>query len=89
MHFRREPVESTRDLIENAPLTKLDTGTRAVVEIISHSDGHFRLATSVVEGTPGRRTIRQHGRLNFRDADETKDALDFLIDRLARRQEGD
>lgn len=31
MHFRREPVESTRKLIAAAPLEKLETGTRAVV----------------------------------------------------------
>ena len=83
MHFRRPPVESTRKLIQEAPLEKLETGTRAVVEIVGYPDGQFRLSTSEISGPSGSRQVRQRGFLMFIDADEAKDALDALVDRLA------
>lgn len=82
MHFRREPVESTRALIAGAPLEKLETGTRAVVEIVGYPDGQFRLTMSEIAGTKGSRSVRQRGFLMFRDANEAKDALDALVDRV-------
>ena len=82
MHFHNPPVESTHRFVQSAPLAKLETGTRAVLEVVAYPDGQFRLVTSVVEGQPGQRTIRQHDVLMFRDANETKDALDLLVDRL-------
>lgn len=84
MHFRRPPVESTINLVAKAPLTKLETGTRATVEVIAYPDGQFRLVTSHVSGPGNSRRIRQAGFLMFRDADETKDALDLLVDRLSQ-----
>jgi hypothetical protein len=68
--------------VESAPLAKLETGTRVVVEVVGYPDGQFRIVTSVVEGHAGQRTIRQHDVLMFRDSDEAKDALDLLVDRL-------
>lgn len=82
MHFRRAPVASTENLIADAPLEKLETGTRAVVEIVGYPDGQFRLMTSQISGARGSRVIRQHGFLMFVDADEAKDALDALVDRV-------
>jgi len=82
MHFKRPPVESTLKLIDQAPLDKLETGTRAVVEIIGYPDGQFRLTTSQITGSAGSRTVRQRGVLMFIDANEVKDALDALVDRV-------
>jgi hypothetical protein len=81
-HFHRPPVPSTKGLVDKAPIEKLKTGTRAVVEIVAYPDGQFRLSTSRIHGPPGKRSIVQGGFLMFQDADETKDALDLLVDRL-------
>jgi 2-methylisocitrate lyase-like PEP mutase family enzyme len=83
MHFRRPPVPSTAKLVADAPLESLQTGTRAVVEIVGYPDGQMRLVTSRIEGTPGSRRIVQVCYLMFVDADEAKDALDSLVDRVA------
>jgi hypothetical protein len=83
MHFSRPPVPSTLKLVEDAPFQKLRTGTQAVVEVVAYPDGQVRLTASVVSGKPGTRTIRQGPFLMFVDADEAKDALDALVDRLA------
>ena len=82
MHFRRPPVKSTLKLIDEAPLDKLETGTRAVVEIVGYPDGQFRLTTSAISGLAGSRQVRQHGVLMFIDGNEAKDALDALVDRV-------
>ena len=83
MHFRRPPVPSTVKLVEQAPLTRLRTGTQAVLEIVAYPDGQVRITASSVTGKPGARLIRQGPFLMFEDADEAKDALDALVDRLA------
>lgn len=83
-HFRRPPVPSTIALVETAPVERLETGTRAVVEVVAYPDGQCRVTTSRVHGAPGKRSIVQSGFLMFEDADEAKDALDLLVDRLAR-----
>jgi hypothetical protein len=83
MHFRRPPVPSTLKLIEGAPLAKLRTGTQAVVEVVAYPDGQVRITASSVRGRPGARVIKQGPFLMFVDADEAKDALDALVDRLA------
>ena len=83
MHFHIPPVASTVRLVNDAPLERLDTGTRTTVEIVGYPKGQFRLVTSVIEGPRSRRTIRQHDFLMFRDADELKDALDLLVDRVS------
>jgi hypothetical protein len=84
MHFRRRPVPSTLKLIEDAPLERLRTGTRAVVEVVAYPDGQVRLTASSISGKPGARVVTQGPFLMFVDADEAKDALDALADRLAR-----
>lgn len=83
MHFKRPPVPSTEKLVAEAPLDRLETGVRAVVEIVAYPDGQFRLVTSQVEGGRGSRRIVQAGFLMFIDVDEAKDALDALADRVA------
>ena len=88
MHFHIAPVPSTVRLVDDAPTAKLETGVRAVVEIVAYPEGQFRVVTSEVEGVGGARLIRQRGFLMFRDADETKDALDLLVDRLHREIRG-
>lgn len=82
MHFRRPPVASTLNLIDTAPLERLQTGTRAVVEIVGYPDGQVRLTTSAIEGSRGSRRITQGPFLMFVDVDEAKDALDALLDRV-------
>ena len=82
-HFRRPPVESTRKLVREAPLDRLETGTRAVVEIVGYPDGQVRLATSTITGSRGDRQVVQRGVLMFVDEDEAKDALDELVDRVS------
>ena len=82
MHYRRPPSPSTLSLIAGAPLEKLRTGTRAVIEIVGYPDGQMRLTASVISGPPGNRTVKQRPFLMFQDADETKDALDWLVDRV-------
>ena len=82
MHFHIPPVQSTLDLVEGAPIELVRTGWKVVVEITGYPDGHFNLALSQVEGGPKARSLRQVAVLPFRDADETKDALDLLIDRV-------
>jgi hypothetical protein len=83
-HFRHPPVASTEKLVDDAPLERLETGLRGVVEIVAYPDGQLRLVTSRVEGRAGARRIVQSGVLMFRDVDEAKDALDLLADRIAR-----
>ena len=83
VHFHRPPVPSTGRFIAEAPLERLDTGLRGVVEIVGYPDGQFRLVTSTVDGARGSRRIVQSGVLMFVDADEAKDALDALTDRIA------
>lgn len=83
-HFHRPPVPSTVALVDAAPVETLKTGTRAVVEVVAYPEGQFRLTTSRIHGPAGKRSIVQGGFLMFQDADETKDALDLLVDRLAR-----
>jgi hypothetical protein len=84
MHFRRPPVPSTLRLIDDAPLQRLETGTRAVVEIVGYPDGQMRLTASEISGPARGRTIKQGPFLMFVDADEAKDALDALVDRVAK-----
>jgi hypothetical protein len=60
MHFHVPPVSSTVRLVNQAPLEKLETGTRTAVEIIGYPEGQFRLVTSVIEGPRSSRSIRQH-----------------------------
>ena len=88
MHFKRPPAASTQKLVAEAPLEGLETGVRAVVEIVGYPDGQFRLVTAQVEGGRGNRRIVQAGFLMFVDADEAKDALDALADRVARAAAG-
>jgi len=83
MHFRRPPVPSTHRLVDGVPLQRLETGTRAVVEIVGYPDGQMRLSASEISGPPRGRTIRQGPFLMFIDADEAKDALDAIVDRVA------
>jgi hypothetical protein len=83
VHFRRPPVPSTEKLIREAPVDRLETGLRAVVEIVGYPDGQFRLVTARIEGSKGARRIVQGGFLMFIDVDEAKDALDALADRVA------
>jgi hypothetical protein len=83
MHFHIAPVPSTVALVEQAPIEKVRTGYRAVVEITGYADGQMSLVTSRIEGSRGSRSIVQAGNLMFRDADETKDALDLLADRVS------
>jgi hypothetical protein len=84
MHFRRPPVASTVRLVEGAPLARLESGTRAAVEIVGYPDGQMRLVTSTIHGSSGNRHIVRSDFLMFVDADEAKDALDALVDRVAR-----
>lgn len=82
-HYKRPPVPSTLKLIDAAPLERLETGTRAVVEIVGYPDGQMRVVLSRVEGPRGSRRIAQADFLMFLDVDEAKDALDLLADRVA------
>jgi hypothetical protein len=82
MHFRRPPVPSTEQFVAPAPLAKLQTGTRAVVEVVGYPDGQFRLTASSVSGAQGSRRITQGPFLMFVDVDEARDALDLLLGRL-------
>lgn len=88
MHFHRPPVDSTLKLIAEAPMEKLETGTRTVVEIVGYPDGQFRLVTSEISGPAGARQVRQRGVLMFVDGNEAKDALDALVDRLDETARG-
>lgn len=81
-HFHRPPVPSTIELVEAAPFERLKTGTRAVVEIVGYPEGQMRLTVSEITGPPRSRQIRQGRFLMFRDANEAKDALDLLVDRV-------
>ena len=81
-HFKRPPVGSTIGLVDRAPVEKIKTGQRAVVEVVGYPDGQFRLSTSTIVGPPGSRQIKQAETLMFNDADEAKDALDLLLDRI-------
>jgi hypothetical protein len=82
VHFKVPPLPKTVEFIEGAPVEKVETGLRAVVEIVAYQGGHFRLSSGRIEGSARSRVISQAGTLMFRDADETKDALDAIVDRL-------
>ncbi len=82
MHYKRPPVPSTERFVAEAPFAKLRTGTQAVVEIVTYPDGQVRLTASSVSGAAGSPRIVQGPFLMFVDADEAKDALDLLVDRL-------
>jgi hypothetical protein len=76
-------VQSTLRLVAEAPLERLQTGTRVVIELVGYPDGQMRLTTSEITGSPGSRRIVQRGFLMFVDVDEAKDALDAIADRVA------
>lgn len=82
MHFHRPPFPSTVELVENAPLEHLRTGTRAVIEVVGYPEGQMRVTVSEISGPPRSRQIRQAGFLMFTDVNEAKDALDLLLDRV-------
>jgi hypothetical protein len=82
VHFRRPPVSSTKRFVADAPLERLETGTRTVVEIVGYPDGHVRLVASMVEGPRNARRIVQGPFLMFLDSNEAKDALDAIVDRV-------
>ena len=88
VHYHRPPVASTRKLTAEASLQKLQTGTRAVVEIVGCPDGQMRLVASEISGPARSRRITQGLFLMFIDADEAKDALDALVDRVAEAAAG-
>jgi hypothetical protein len=83
MHFHIAPVPSTVTLVEQAPIDKVRTGYRAVVEITGYGDGQMSLVTSRIEGRAGSRRIVQAGNLMCRHGNEAKDALDLLVDRVS------
>jgi hypothetical protein len=87
VHFHSPLLPSTETLIAEAPLERLETGLRAVVEIVGYPDRQFRLVVSRIEGGRGARRIVQDGFLMFIDVDEAKDALDALADRIAAAAE--
>lgn len=84
-HWHREPAPATQRFVERAPLEKTTTGLKAVLEITIYPAGHVAVVASKITGSPGARTIRQHGDpLMFNDPSEAKDAIDELVDRVAR-----
>ena len=79
-HWHKEPADSTHRLAAAAPFTPTEKG--------------LQVATSVITGKPGQRTIVQAGEksLMFNGIREAKDAVDLILDRLnetAERLGGD
>ncbi len=70
--------------VESAPVRSLETGIKAVVEVIAYPGGHFRIDLSRIEGPQNDRLIRQANQLPLNDAAEAKEHLDALVDGLAR-----
>jgi hypothetical protein len=82
-HRHREPAPATRRFVTDAPLESTPKG-KVVIEITAYPAGHVALALSKVSGSARSRTIRQHGEgLMFNDANEAKDAIDAIVDRLS------
>jgi hypothetical protein len=59
--------------IDSAPISPLETGIKAVVEVTAYPGGHFRLDLSRIEGPQNDRRIRQSNQLPLNDAAEAKD----------------
>jgi hypothetical protein len=84
-HWHREPATATLRFVKEAPLQKTRHGLKAVLEITAYPGGHVAVTASEVSGRPRSRTILQRGEgLMFNDADEAKDAIDEVFDRVAR-----
>jgi hypothetical protein len=82
-HWHREPADSTRQLAAAAPFVRTPKGLQTAIEVIAYPDGHAQVATSVISGSPGKRSIVQAGDpLMFNDIEEAKDAVDLILDRL-------
>jgi hypothetical protein len=70
------------ELVEAAPIDTTPKGLRTAIEIIAYSDGQMSVSASRVSGPPGARAIVQVSSLMFNDAEEAKDAIDGIVDRL-------
>jgi hypothetical protein len=81
-HWHREPAASTLGFAAAAPLSPTRKGLQVAIEVIAYPDGQVSVATSRISGSPGRRTIVQAQALMFNDIDETKDAIDLILDHL-------
>ena len=82
-HYDREPVDSTRALVQAAAFTPTPKGLQIAIEVIAYPAGHAQVATSRISGTTGKRTIVQTDSLPFRNIEEAKDAVDLILDRLS------
>jgi hypothetical protein len=82
-HWHRAPADSTHRFAAAAPLSPTRKGLQVAIEVIAYPDGQVGVATSRISGSPGRRTIVQAQSLMFNDIDETKDAIDLILDHLS------
>jgi hypothetical protein len=84
-HWHRELAPATRQFVEDAPFNKTPRGLKAVLEFTAYPPGHVAVVASEITGHARSRSISQHGAaLMFNDADEAKDAIDEIVDRVAR-----
>lgn len=84
-HWHRAPAPSTHSFADAVPLAATPKGVKAVLEVTAYEEGtKVLVVASTVEGPNHQRTIRQAGQLMFNDADEAKDAIDLIVDRLER-----
>jgi hypothetical protein len=83
--MHKGPLTSTSQaFVDSAPINPLQTGVKAVVEVTAYPGGHFRIDLSRIDGPRNDRRIRQVNQLTLNDADEAKDHLDALVDRLTQ-----
>jgi hypothetical protein len=83
-HWHRDPAPATVEFADGAVFTPTPKGLKAVIEVTAYPAGHVAVSRSQVSGQPRSRTITQVGEpLMFNDADEAKDGIDLIVDRLA------
>ena len=88
LHWHKQPPMSTHRFVEDALLQPTGKGLRATLEITAYPPGHVAVRVAEVDGTVRPRQMRGHSELMFNNADEAKDAVDLLIDRVASEAAG-
>jgi hypothetical protein len=84
-HWHHDPAPTTFKFADGAVFMRTPKGLKAVIEVTAYPPGHVAISRSQVTGKPRSRTITQVGEpLMFNDMDEAKDAIDLIVDRLAR-----
>jgi hypothetical protein len=83
-HWHSEPDESVRRFAEGATFTPGIEGLQTALEVVVFESGVVSVSSSKIVPNEGKREIWQESALMFNDIDEAKDAVDLILDRLAR-----